>query len=138
MSGLGEDPIMYFRDNEAPTVSIYLTPVQFLTPSPALSNINRSKVVESLANDKDQTIQIATQVLQQSIELVKSFEADLLTAKMSDDFLQTVQIFMFEDLLFAQHNIDIEDFKQTAVHHNLLNHFSPFNIALNQGFESLK
>ena len=56
MSGLGEDPIMYFRDNEAPTVSVYLTPVQFLTPAPALSNLNRSKVVESLADDKDQTI----------------------------------------------------------------------------------
>ena len=87
MSGLGEDPIMYFRDNEAPTVSIHLTPVQFLTPAPILSNLNRSKVVESLANDREQTIQIGTQILQQSIELVQSFEADLLTAKMSDDFL---------------------------------------------------
>ena len=111
MSGLGEDPIMYFRDNEAPTISYHLTPMQFLTPAPILSNLNRSKVVASMATDRESPIQTFNQVMAKSVELIQSFEADLLAAKMSEDFLEAVHILMIEDLLFVDHNIDMEDFK---------------------------
>ena len=52
MANLACDPIMYYRDNDMPSLLDMLDPVQILIPAPSLSNVNRSKVVESLAEDK--------------------------------------------------------------------------------------
>ena len=120
MAGLGEDPILYFRDDDAPTIMDLLDPVQMFIPAPVLSNINRSKVVESLMNDKAKTVTILAEVFESSHDTLKNFESALLSAKMTPDDLQPIQILMIEDILFTDFNMDIEDFKQSVMHHRLL------------------
>jgi len=39
---------------------------------------------------------------------------------MNPDQVQAIQILVIEDILFKEHEIDIEDFKQTIMHHRLL------------------
>jgi len=68
VAALGQEPIMYFRDSEAPTVIDYLDHVQMFIPAPALSNVNKSKVVESLANNKQKTVTILAETLESSLD----------------------------------------------------------------------
>jgi len=56
MSALGEDPILYFRDGDAPTIMDLLDPVQLFIPAPVLSNVNNSKVPDHLRDDKAKTV----------------------------------------------------------------------------------
>ena len=39
---------------------------------------------------------------------------------MNAEQVQAVQQLVFEDILFKEHSIDFEDFKQTIMHHKLL------------------
>ena len=39
---------------------------------------------------------------------------------MTLDDVQPIQILLLEDILFSDFNLDIEDFKQTVMHHRLL------------------
>ena len=120
MSGLGEDPILYFRDNDIPTVMDLLDPVQMFIPAPALSNVNRSKIADSLLNDKPRTVQILADIFETSLDTMKNFEEALLSAQMTPDDVQPIQILLLEDILFSEFNIDMEDLKQTVIHHRLL------------------
>ena len=70
-------------------------------PAPVLSNINRSKVVDSLLNDKAKTVEILAEIFESSHDTLKSFDNDLLSAQMRPDDLQPIQILMIEDILFA-------------------------------------
>ena len=85
-----------------------------------LSNVNRSKVVESLRDDKPKTVTILAEMFETSLDTMKSFESALLSAQMTPDDVQPVQILLLEDILFSEFNIDMEDFKQTVMHHRLL------------------
>ena len=78
MAALGEDPIMYFRDGDAPTVMDLLDPVQLFIPAPVLSNVNRSKVVESLRDDKAKTASILAEIFETSLDTMKNFETALI------------------------------------------------------------
>lgn len=42
ISQLGEEPILYFRDGDAPTILDFLDHVQIFIPAPVLSNVNAS------------------------------------------------------------------------------------------------
>jgi len=64
MGGLSEDPILYFRDGDAPTILDLLDPVQIFIPAPVLSNVNRSKVVENLRDDKGKTVTILAEIME--------------------------------------------------------------------------
>ena len=110
-SQLGEEPILYFRDDDAPTILDFLDHVQILIPAPVLSNVNASKVVESLANDKQKTVTILAQALESSLEWMKSCEQELLAGELNPDFVQAVQLLAVEDTIFKEHDIDLEDFK---------------------------
>ena len=120
MSQIGEDPVLYFRDNDAPTIMDLLDPVQLFIPAPVLSNVNRSKVVESLRDDKPKTVTILAEIFETSLDTMKNFESALLSAQMIPDDVQPIQILLLEDILFSEFNIDMEDFKQTVMHHRLL------------------
>lgn len=79
MGDLDADPIMHLRD--LPTIIDMFDPVQLLIPAPVLSNVNRSKVVESLAEDKAKTVSILAEILESSLDLMKNFEDGLIGAK---------------------------------------------------------
>ena len=52
---------------------------------------------------------------------MKNFETALIqTAQMTPDDVQPIQILMLEDILSSDFDMDIEDFKQTVMHHRLL------------------
>lgn len=120
MTSLGEDPILYFRDGDAPTIMDLLDPVQLFIPAPVLSNINNSKVPDSLRDDKAKTVQVLAEIFESSLDTMKSFEQALLSAQMTADDVQPVQLLMLEDILFSDFSLDFEDFKQAVMHHRLL------------------
>ena len=90
MAGLDEDPIMYFRDGGAPTILDMLDPVQIFIPAPFLSNVNRSKIVENLRNNKDLTVTILAEIMESSLNTMKDFENALIDAQMKEDEVQAV------------------------------------------------
>ena len=77
---LAEDPILYFRDGDMPTILDILDPVQLFIPAPILSNINRSKVIDSLQNDKGKTVTILAELMESSLDIMKDFESALISA----------------------------------------------------------
>ena len=70
-------------------------------PAPVLSNINRSKVVDSLLNDKAKTVEILAEIFESSHDTLKLFETNLLLAIMKPDDLQAIQNLLLEDILFS-------------------------------------
>ena len=98
----------------------HLDHVQMFIPAPVLSNVNASKVVESLANDKQKTVTILAEALESSLDWMKSCETELLAGEMKPEQVQAVQMLVVEDIIFKEHNIDFEDFKQTVMAHRLL------------------
>lgn len=84
-AGVGADTIMYMREGEAPTILDIMDPVQLLIPAPVLSNINRSKVIESLLNDKPKTVTILAEALESSLLEMKSHEQELLASKFTPE-----------------------------------------------------
>ena len=120
MAGIEEDPVMYYRDGEMPTILDIIDPVQLFIPAPVLSNINRSKVVESLANDKAKVVEILAEIMETSLTVMKDFESALISAQLKPDDVQPIQILLIEDILHQEQGIDIEDFKQTVIHHRIL------------------
>ena len=82
---LAEDPILYFRDGDMPTILDILDPVQLFIPAPILSNINRSKVIDSLQNDKGKTVTILAELMESSLDIMKDFESALISAQMKPD-----------------------------------------------------
>ena len=120
LGSFAQEPILYFRDGEVPTLMDFLDPVQVFIPAPVLSNVNRSKVVVNLLNDKPRTVTILAEALETSLDIMKGFEQELLQAELIADLVQPVQLLALEDILFNQHQIDMEDFKQTVMHHRIL------------------
>ena len=76
---------MYMREGDAPTIMDILDPVQLLIPAPVLSNINRSKVIDSLLNDKPKTVTILAEALESSLLEMKSHEQELLSCKFTPE-----------------------------------------------------
>ena len=74
MGNLSSDPIMYFRDGEAPTILDLLDSAQVFIPAPVLSNVNNSKIVESLREDKAKTAAILAELMEGSHNAMKDFE----------------------------------------------------------------
>ena len=110
---------MHFRTDEAPTILESLTAAQMMDPAPVLSNMNQSKVIEALQDDKVRTETTWSQALEQALVQIKSYEQELLAQQMTEDDVQAVFILVLEDCLFKQHEYDLEDFKQTMVHHEM-------------------
>ena len=71
--GLEEDPIMYFRDGEAPTIVDYLDAVQVFIPAPITQGYNESKVLEHLANDKPKVVTVLAEVLEASSDTLREY-----------------------------------------------------------------
>ena len=71
--GLEEDPIMYFRDDEAPTIVDYLDAVQVFIPAPITQGYNESKVLEHLANDKPKVVTVLAEVLEASSDTLREY-----------------------------------------------------------------
>ena len=90
MAGIEEDPVMYYRDGEMPTILDIIDPVQLFIPAPVLSNINRSKVVESLANDKAKVVEILAEIMETSLTVMKDFESALISAQLKPDDVQPI------------------------------------------------
>ena len=109
---------MYFRDNEMPTVMDVLDPVQIFIPSPSLSNISSSRVLEHLSDQKEQTVTVLTEVMEASANTMKEY--DSVIRDISSEEVQPLQLLLIEDILFTEFNFDLEDFKRTVMHHNLL------------------
>jgi len=82
VSMLGAESIMYMRDDDASTILDGLDPVQLLIPAPALSNINASKVIESLKEDKPKTVTILAEALESSLDFLKGAGDMLLAGQM--------------------------------------------------------
>jgi len=82
---LGMEPIMYFRDGDMPTILELLDPVQLLIPAPVLSNVNRSKVIESLKEDKPKTVTILAEALESSLDFMKEVQDELMAGEMRFD-----------------------------------------------------
>ena len=119
-ANLSSEPIMYCRKDDMPSLLDLLDPVQILIPAPALSNVNKSKVVESLADDKQKTVAILAEILEGSLDKMKQFEDAILGVGLKDDFVQPIQLLLMEDILYKEYQIDFEDFKQTVMKHELL------------------
>ena len=85
LSDISEDPIMYFRDGDMPTILDILDPVQLFIPAPLLSNVNNSKVIESLRDDKPKTVTILAETMESSLDIMKEFESALLSVQMTPD-----------------------------------------------------
>ena len=51
---------------------------------------------------------------------MKQFEDAILGVGLKDDFVQPIQLLLMEDILYKEHQIDFEDFKQTVMKHELL------------------
>ena len=73
---------MYFRDGDMPTILDILDPVQLYIPAPVLSNVNNSKVIESLREDKPKTVTILAETMESSLDVMKDFESALLSVQM--------------------------------------------------------
>ena len=73
---------MYFRDGDMPTILDILDPVQLFIPAPLLSNVNNSKVIESLRDDKPKTVTILAETMESSLDIMKEFESALLSVQM--------------------------------------------------------
>jgi len=76
---------MYFRDGDMPTILELLDPVQLLIPAPVLSNVNRSKVIESLKEDKPKTVTILAEALESSLDFMKEVQDELMAGEMRFD-----------------------------------------------------
>lgn len=76
---------MYFRDGDMPTILDILDPVQLFIPAPLLSNVNNSKVIESLRDDKPKTVTILAETMESSLDIMKEFESALLSVQMTPD-----------------------------------------------------
>lgn len=73
---------MYFRDGDMPTILDILDPVQLYIPAPVLSNVNNSKIIESLREDKPKTVTILAETMESSLDVMKDFESALLSVQM--------------------------------------------------------
>ena len=72
-AGLEEDPIMYFRDDEALTIMDHLDAIQVLIPAPVTEGYNESKVLEHLADDKQTVVTVLAEVLEASSDTLKEY-----------------------------------------------------------------
>ena len=79
---LDEDPILHFREGDAPTIAEYLDPVQVFIPAPTIDGYHESKVIEHLAQDKPKVVTIMAEVLEASANTMRQYEDVLVEIKL--------------------------------------------------------
>ncbi len=98
------------RPNGDPTIVDSCDPVQFMIPTP-----KTSQIIQTM--DKNLCKQILSWVIPLSFAKVQENQAKI---NLKKNQLQPLYHLLIEDLLWLEHELDFEDYKQTVMHHGIL------------------
>jgi hypothetical protein len=107
---LEEEQFIHFREGGLSSIIENMDPVQFLMPTP-----ETSKVLDIL--DRSKTMIILNEILNAGSKTIKEFKP-LFTIQSNQ--LQPLFHILVEDIVFDEFHFDFEDFKQTIMHHRIL------------------
>jgi hypothetical protein len=98
------------RASGEPTIVDNCDPVQFMIPTPKTSHVIKTM-------DKNLCMEILRWVIPASFQKVKDHQEIIYLKK---NQLQPLYHFLIEDMLWLEHELDFEDYKQTVMSHEIL------------------